>query len=113
VKSKIIKIDKSKPRQGIDWKLVDSLPDADKPDNDSPELTAEGASKLRPYSELANIGKTRITIMLDESIVQMYKQKAGGRGYQTLINETLRKGLEIDNVKDALREVLREELTHH
>ena len=36
--------------------------------------------------------------------------KAGGRGYQTLINETLRRGLEADSVKEALREVIREEL---
>ncbi|NOS73997.1 MAG: CopG family transcriptional regulator, partial [Methyloglobulus sp.] len=56
-----------------------------------------------------NLGKQRITIMLDEAIVKAYKAKAGGRGYQTLINETLRRGLEADSVKEALREVLREE----
>jgi len=63
---------------------------------------------MRPLNDVLNIGKTRITIMLDESIVRSYKQKASGRGYQTLINETLRKGLEIDSIKDALREVLQE-----
>jgi uncharacterized protein (DUF4415 family) len=63
---------------------------------------------MRPLNDVLNMGKTRITIMLDESIVQSYKQKASGRGYQTLINETLRKGLEIDSIKDALREVLQE-----
>jgi len=56
------------------------------------------------------VRKQRITIMLDEAVVQTYKAKAGGRGYQTLINETLRKALEFDNVKEALREVIREEL---
>ena len=59
--------------------------------------------------EALNIGKTRITIMLDDSIIQSYKTMAGGRGYQTLINETLRRGLEIENIKNALREVLRED----
>jgi uncharacterized protein (DUF4415 family) len=59
--------------------------------------------------EALNVGKTRITIMLDDSIIQSYKVMTGGRGYQTLINETLRRGLEVENVKNALREVLREE----
>ena len=55
-------------------------------------------------------GKQRITIMLDEAIINAYKAKAGGRGYQTLINETLRRSLETDNIKEVLREVIREEL---
>jgi uncharacterized protein (DUF4415 family) len=58
----------------------------------------------------AELGKQRITIMLDEAVVQAYKAKAGGRGYQTLINDTLRRALEVDSVKEALREVIREEL---
>ncbi len=56
------------------------------------------------------MGKHRITIMLDDAVVQAYKAKAGGRGYQTLINDTLRRGLQADAVKEALREVIREEL---
>ena len=60
-------------------------------------------------------GKTRITIYLDDDIIAAYREKAeeSGRGYQTLINETLRKSLG-DTVKavDArtLRRILREEL---
>lgn len=56
------------------------------------------------------LGKQRITIMLDDAVVQAYKARAGGRGYQTLINETLRRGLQADAIKEALREVIREEL---
>ncbi len=56
------------------------------------------------------MGKHRITIMLDDAVLQAYKARAGGRGYQTLINETLRQGLAVDAVKEALREVIREEL---
>ena len=56
------------------------------------------------------MGKTRITIMLDDAVLLAYKARAGGRGYQTLINETLRRGLQVDAVKEALREVIREEL---
>lgn len=55
------------------------------------------------------MGKQKITIMLDDAVVQAYKARAGGRGYQTLINETLRRGLQADAIKEALREVIREE----
>ena len=55
-------------------------------------------------------GKTRITINLDDAVLQAYKARAGGRGYQTLINETLRRGLATDTLKEALREVIREAL---
>ena len=47
--------------------------------------------------------------MLDDAVVQAYKARAGGRGYQTLINETLRRALHADSVKESLREVIREE----
>lgn len=43
-------------------------------------------------------------------MLQAYKLRAGGRGYQTLINETLRRGLATDTLREALREVIREEL---
>ena len=54
------------------------------------------------------LGKHRITIMLDDAVVRAYKARAGGRGYQTLINETLRRGLQADAAKDDLREVVRQ-----
>lgn len=103
---------KIKPSE-IDWAVVDAAPLADIPDEDSPELTAAEFSELRPLSEVLpklSIGKQRVTIMLDEAVVRAYKAKAGGRGYQTIINDTLRRALEADSVKEALREVIREEL---
>ena len=54
------------------------------------------------------LGKHRITIMLDEAVVRAYKARAGGRGYQTLINETLRRGLQAEAAKEDLREVVRQ-----
>ena len=54
------------------------------------------------------LGKHRITIMLDDAVVRAYKARAGGRGYQTLINDTLRRGLQADAAKDDLREVVRQ-----
>ena len=103
---------KTKPYE-IDWAEVDAAPLADVPDEESPELTTAEFAELRPLFEVfpgLGTGKQRITIMLDESVVKAYKAKAGGRGYQTLINDTLRRALEADSVKEALREVIREEL---
>lgn len=108
-----LKIKPSNPAPEIDWAAVDSAPSADKPDNDSPELKAAQVAELRPLGEALpalSTTKTRITIMLDDTVLAAYKARAGGRGYQTLINETLRRGLEADAVKEALRQVIREEL---
>ena len=97
----------------IDWAAVEAAPLADSIDEDSPELTPAEAAQLRPLGDvlpMLSTGKTRITIKLDDAVLHAYKARAGGRGYQTLINETLRRGLQADAVKVALREVIREEL---
>ena len=56
--------------------------------------------------------KQRITISLDTNLVEYFRAKAGKRGYQTLINETLRRATEREELEDALRRILREELRH-
>lgn len=106
------KLKASDAAPAIDWAAVDAAPLASVPDDDSPELTAGQVAQLRPLGEVLpgfSTGKTRITINLDDAVLQAYKERAGGRGYQTLINETLRRGLAADAVKEALREVIREE----
>jgi len=58
----------------------------------------------------ARVGKLRINIMLDAPIVDHFKALAGERGYQTLINDTLRRVIETGNLEADLRRVIREEL---
>lgn len=58
----------------------------------------------------ARIGKQRINIMLDAPIVEHFKALAGDRGYQTLINDTLRRVIEAGHIEADLRRVIREEL---
>jgi hypothetical protein len=59
--------------------------------------------------------KTRITIRIDDDVLQWFRDqvhRAGGGSYQTLINEALRSfaaSAETD-LDDTLRRVLREEL---
>ncbi len=60
-------------------------------------------------------GKTRITIYLDDDVIDAFRVKAemAGRGYQTLINDALRLHLSsTDKPVDSstLRRILREEL---
>lgn len=64
---------------------------------------------------LQSTGKTRITIMLDDDIIETFRQRAEARGmgYQTLINEALRAALGDHHVpitEVRLRAILREEL---
>jgi len=58
-------------------------------------------------------GKTRITIMLDNLVLEAFRERAelSGVGYQTLINTALRDCLASEPItEESLRRVLREEL---
>ena len=61
-------------------------------------------------------GKTRITIRLDEDLVDHFLKEAeasgGATGYQTLINEALRQHVEgkAPKLADTLRRIVREEM---
>ncbi|MGD0548175.1 MAG: BrnA antitoxin family protein [Terracidiphilus sp.] len=62
------------------------------------------------------LGKTRITIRLDEDLVDYFLKESGASGgtmgYQTLINQALRQHVEgkAPKLEETLRRVLREEL---
>jgi len=58
----------------------------------------------------APLQKQKINIALDPEIVSWFKQQAGGRGYQTLINATLREAMQRQSLEEILRKVIREEL---
>lgn len=60
-------------------------------------------------------GKTRITIRLDDDILDWFREQvnlAGGGNYQTLINEVLKQHLKQNRepLEETLRRVVREEL---
>jgi len=63
-------------------------------------------------------GKTRITIRIDDDILEWFRNqvhKAGGGSYQTLMNDALRHFAEAaeQNLEEMLRRVLREELPRY
>lgn len=72
-------------------------------------------SKGRRGAVLPAKGKTRITIYLDEAIVEAFKQQSEetGKGYQTLINDALTAQLKAKDkgLSPAIvRKIVREEL---
>lgn len=63
----------------------------------------------------APAGKTRITIRIDEDILQWFRDQVhsgGGGNYQTMMNDALRAFIasQDEHIEDTLRRVLREEL---
>jgi uncharacterized protein (DUF4415 family) len=44
--------------------------------------------------------KRRVTMLLDTRLVEYFRTQAGERGYQTLINETLRRAMEQDDLEE-------------
>ncbi len=91
--------------------------------DDAPKLTQTDFERARPriagkdasHAEWqaavrARVGKLRINIMLDAPIVEHFKALAGERGYQTIINDTLRRVIETGHLEADLRRLIREEL---
>ena len=54
--------------------------------------------------------KQRVNIFLDGAVVQHFKAKAGDRGYQTLINEALKRAMQAETIEGVVRKTIREEL---
>jgi len=59
-------------------------------------------------------GKTKISIRLDNRVIEHFRtivEKAGGGNYQTLINDALVAHILQGSVLDAVRRVVREEIS--
>ncbi|SFI74660.1 BrnA antitoxin family protein [Nitrosomonas sp. Nm34] len=61
---------------------------------------------LKPLS----LKKKKINITLDPDIIAWFKERAGTRGYQTLINAALREAMQKKTIEEVLRKVIKEEL---
>ena len=67
-------------------------------------------SRARRGAVLASPGKTRITIMIDDDVIEAFRARAEaeGRGYQTAINAALRAALDADNAPVTVATLRRE-----
>ena len=94
------------------WEAREALQDEDIDLSDIPEVTAEQMAQatLRVGGRPVSKGKIRVNIYLDAEIVEYFKAQAGGRGYQTLINEALKESIRSRGIETMLRRVIREEL---
>jgi uncharacterized protein (DUF4415 family) len=95
-----------------DKKFLKNAKDEDIDLSDIPEITEEQVARsvMRMGGEPVSKEKVRVSMYLDADLVAFFKAKAGGRGYQTLINETLRDSVTSEELERMLRRVIREEL---
>ena len=67
---------------------------------------------------ISTTGRTRITIYLDNAVLERFKAESErtGKGYQTLINDTLRSCVGLGDppvTRELVRKIVREELAAH
>ncbi len=71
-------------------------------------------SNARRGAVVPQTGKTRITIYLDDAVLEEFRirSEAAGKGYQTMINDALREYLSKGSadLEETLRRIIREEL---
>jgi uncharacterized protein (DUF4415 family) len=93
--------------------ISDDAPKLSQADFDRATFKVADKSASKPEWQTAVRAKTRklrINIMLDAPIVEHFKALAGERGYQTLINDTLRRAVAGESLEADLRAIIREEL---
>jgi len=95
-----------------DWNRINSIKDEAIDLSEIPEITEEqmAHAQLRIGGRPLSREKVRINIMLDAQIIAYFKAKAGGRGYQTLINDALNDMILHRDLETMIRRIVREEL---
>ncbi|MCX5832784.1 MAG: BrnA antitoxin family protein [Deltaproteobacteria bacterium] len=82
--------------------------------DDAPVVTQADINRARFRVNLQDAPrKQRVNIMLDTGVIAFFKTKAGERGYQTLINETLKRSIHQEEIETLLRRIVREELASY
>lgn len=99
--------------QAISPQEYDELPEIS--DADIARATWHVAGKAVSPSEgkaafSAAMKKQKINLTIDPDVLGWYRAQSGGRGYQTLINATLREAMRGQQVAETLRLVIRQEL---
>ena len=106
----------SKLESQTNWDALAKMTDEDIDLSDIPEITAEQMDRaiMRVGGKVVPRKKVRVTMYLDANIVEHFKAKAGSRGYQTLINNSLQTFLtnesNLMDMENTLRSIIREEL---
>lgn len=98
-----------------EWVDPDDAPELTGEEPDRPDAKWFGGDREVPPEEgqaafRKILAKRQVNMWLDVAVIEYFKAKAGGRGYQTLINETLKKAIEGETLESIVRRVLREEI---
>ncbi len=95
------------------WEVLNKMEDGDIDLSDIPEVTAEQIARasLRVEGKPVARRKVRVSIYLDAEVVGYFIAQAGGRGYQTLVNEALKESIRRRGMETLLRRVIREEMS--
>ncbi len=95
------------------WERFKAMEDKEIDLTDIPEITEDQLERatLRVGGKPISKGKIRVNMYLDSEVVEYFKAHAGNRGYQTLINETLKENMRGDKIESIIRQVIREELS--
>ena len=84
------------PEQEAQLQRLAQMRDEDIDLSDIPEITEEVWSRRIPLSDLYRPKKVPISVKLDADVLLWLKR--GGRGYQTRLNDVLRKAM-VDDLK--------------
>ena len=76
--------------------------------NDTKPDSSKLTNSVEARRQRRQAAKKRITIRLDQEVVEQFKALASDDGYQTLINQALREWLAAQSVKELLRSELPE-----
>ncbi|MCA9980008.1 MAG: BrnA antitoxin family protein [Anaerolineales bacterium] len=88
-----------------------SLPISDDED-DYPEITQADLDRAEFRVGLKTaVRQKQVTLSLDVPLLAYFQAKAGEDGYEALINETLRRAVEQNELEETLRRIIREELS--
>lgn len=94
------------------WEILNEMGDEDIDLSEVPEVTPDQVARasLRVGGKPVARRKVRVNIDLDADVVDYFKSQAGGRGYQTLVNEALKESIRRRGIETLLRRVIREEM---
>jgi uncharacterized protein (DUF4415 family) len=94
------------------WDKLKNSKEEDIDLSEIPELRETDFTKsiLRLGGKKVPKRKIRINISIDADIIAYFKTISRGKGYQTLINETLKQSVFQNDLEHLLRQVIREEL---
>ncbi|MCK6508885.1 BrnA antitoxin family protein [Myxococcota bacterium] len=76
----------------------------------NPDSISRGLERRK--QRLQEAIKTKISIRIDEDILQEFKALAQGKGYQALINQALREWLVVGGLRELLREDVEQLIQH-